>query len=154
MTVLINNDTSFDIEEYEKLFNDVVLESINFENFESECEISISLVDNCNIQKLNKQFRNIDAPTDVLSFPMLNFEKDEKPEKNENGEIILGDIVISIDKAINQANEYGHTLRRELAFLTAHSMLHIMGYDHIDDTEREIMFAKQESILQNLGIKR
>ena len=154
MTVLINNDTSFDIEEYEKLFNDVVLESINFENFESECEISISLVDNCNIQKLNKQFRNIDAPTDVLSFPMLNFEKDEKPEKNENGEIILGDIVISIDKAINQANEYGHTLRRELAFLTAHSMLHIMGYDHIDDTEREIMFAKQESILQNLDIKR
>ena len=90
----------------------------------------------------------------VLSFPLLTFEEGEQADVNENDEIMLGDIIISIEKAISQAEEYGHGLKRELAFLTAHSMLHLMGYDHMEDDEREEMFEKQEAILNNLGITR
>lgn len=155
MTVLIDNRTDFEITpETEKLFNDVITESLRYEEFDPQCEISLSIVNNDEIQEINKQYRNIDAPTDVLSFPLLTFEEGEQADVNENDEIMLGDIIISIEKAISQAEEYGHGLKRELAFLTAHSMLHLMGYDHMEDEEREEMFAKQEAILNNLGITR
>jgi len=154
MTVLIDNRTDFDITEYEKLFNDVIAESLRYEEFDSECEVSLSIVDNDEIKDINKQFRNIDAPTDVLSFPLLTFEEDEVCDVNENDEIMLGDIIISIDRAKEQAEEFGHGLVRELAFLTAHSMLHLLGYDHMVEEEEKIMFAKQEEILNNLGIRR
>ena len=155
MTVLIDNRTDFEITpETEKLFNDVITESLRYEEFDPQCEISLSIVNNDEIQEINKQYRNIDAPTDVLSFPLLTFEEGEQADVNENDEIMLGDIIISIEKAISQAEEYGHGLKRELAFLTAHSMLHLMGYDHMKDEEREEMFAKQEAILNNLGITR
>lgn len=155
MTVLIDNRTDFEITpETEKLFNDVITESLRYEEFDPKCEISLSIVNNDEIQEINKQYRNIDAPTDVLSFPLLTFEEGEQADVNENDEIMLGDIIISIEKAISQAEEYGHGLKRELAFLTAHSMLHLMGYDHMEDDEREEMFEKQEAILNNLGITR
>ncbi len=155
MTVLIDNRTDFEITpETEKLFNDVITESLRYEEFDPQCEISLSIVNNDEIQEINKQYRNIDAPTDVLSFPLLTFEEGEQADVNENDEIMLGDIIISIEKAISQAEEYGHGLKRELAFLTAHSMLHLMGYDHMEDDEREEMFEKQEAILNNLGITR
>ena len=155
MTVLIDNRTDFEITpETEKLFNDVITESLRYEEFDPQCEISLSIVNNNEIQEINKQYRNIDAPTDVLSFPLLTFEEGEQADVNENDEIMLGDIIISIEKAISQAEEYGHGLKRELAFLTAHSMLHLMGYDHMEDDEREEMFEKQEAILNNLGITR
>ena len=155
MTVLIDNRTDFEITpETEKLFNDVITESLRYEEFDPQCEISLSIVNNDEIQEINKQYRNIDAPTDVLSFPLLTFEEGEQADVNENDEIMLGDIIISIEKAISQAEEYGHGLKRELAFLTTHSMLHLMGYDHMEDEEREEMFAKQEAILNNLGITR
>ena len=155
MTVLIDNRTDYEITpETEKLFNDVIAESLRYEDFDPQCEISLSIVNNDEIQEINKQFRNIDAPTDVLSFPLLTFEEGEQADVNEKDEIMLGDIVISIEKAIAQAEEYGHGLKRELAFLTAHSMLHLMGYDHIEEDEREEMFEKQEAILNNLGIRR
>lgn len=155
MTVLIDNRTNFEITpETEKLFNDVITESLRYEEFDPQCEISLSIVNNDEIQEINKQYRNIDAPTDVLSFPLLTFEEGEQADVNENDEIMLGDIIISIEKAISQAEEYGHGLKRELAFLTAHSMLHLMGYDHMEDDEREEMFEKQEAILNNLGITR
>lgn len=155
MTVLIDNRTDYEITpETEKLFNDVIEESLRYEDFDPQCEISLSIVNNDEIQEINKQFRNIDAPTDVLSFPLLTFEEGEQADVNEKDEIMLGDIVISIEKAIVQAEEYGHGLKRELAFLTAHSMLHLMGYDHIEEDEREEMFEKQEAILNNLGIRR
>ena len=148
MTLLIDNRTDFEItEEFEKLFNDVVKESLR-------CEVSLSIVSNDEIQEINKQFREIDAPTDVLSFPLLTFEEGEQADVNENNEIMLGDIIISIDKAKAQAEEYGHGLRRELAFLTAHSMLHLMGYDHMEEEEQKEMFKKQDDILNNLGITR
>ena len=155
MTVLIDNRTDWVLDdEFERLFNDVVLESLKFEDFDTQCEVSISIVDNSEIKNINKQFRHIDKETDVLSFPQLTFEEGEVADVNENDEIILGDIIISIEKAIFQAEEYGHGLRREIAFLTAHSMLHLMGYDHMEPEERDIMFEKQEKILGNLGITR
>lgn len=155
MTLLIDNRTDFEItEEFEKLFNDVVKESLRYEEFDPECEVSLSIVSNDEIQEINKQFREIDAPTDVLSFPLLTFEEGEQADVNENNEIMLGDIIISIDKAKAQAEEYGHGLRRELAFLTAHSMLHLMGYDHMEEEEQKEMFRKQDDILNNLGITR
>ena len=155
MTLLIDNRTDFEItEEFEKLFNDVVKESLRYEEFDPECEVSLSIVSNDEIQEINKQFREIDAPTDVLSFPLLTFEEGEQADVNENNEIMLGDIIISIDKAKAQAEEYGHGLRRELAFLTAHSMLHLMGYDHMEEEEQKEMFKKQDDILNNLGITR
>ncbi|MCJ7855877.1 rRNA maturation RNase YbeY [Lachnospiraceae bacterium NSJ-143] len=155
MTVLIDNRSDFDLtEEYRKLFNDVVAESLSYEEFDTKSEISISIVDNNEIQEINRQYREIDAPTDVLSFPLLTFEEGEQADVNENDEILLGDIIISIDKAREQAQEYGHGLRRELAFLTAHSMLHLLGYDHIDEQEQKDMFERQERILENLGIRR
>ena len=155
MTVLIDNRSDFDLtEEYRKLFNDVVAESLSYEEFDTKSEISISIVDNNEIQEINRQYREIDAPTDVLSFPLLTFEEGEQADVNENDEILLGDIIISIDKAREQAQEYGHGLRRELAFLTAHSMLHLLGYDHIDEQEQKDMFERQERILENLVIRR
>ena len=155
MTLLIDNRTDFEItEEFEKLFNDVVKESLRYEEFDPECEVSLSIVSNDEIQEINKQFREIDAPTDVLSFPLLTFEEGEQADVNENNEIMLGDIIISIDKAKAQAEEYGHGLRRELAFLTAHSMLHLRGYDHREEEEQKEMFKKQDDILNNLGITR
>ena len=155
MTVLIDNRSDFDLtEEYRKLFNDVVAESLSYEEFDTKSEISISIVDNNEIQEINRQYREIDAPTDVLSFPLLTFEEGEQADVNETDEILLGDIIISIDKAREQAQEYGHGLRRELAFLTAHSMLHLLGYDHIDEQEQKDMFERQERILENLGIRR
>ena len=155
MTLLIDNRTDFEItEEFEKLFNDVVIESLRYEEFDPECEVSLSIVSNDEIQEINKQFREIDAPTDVLSFPLLTFEEGEQADVNENNEIMLGDIIISIDKAKAQAEEYGHGLRRELAFLTAHSMLHLMGYEHMEEEEQKEMFKKQDDILNNLGITR
>ena len=155
MTLLIDNRTDFEItEEFEKLFNDVVKESLRYEEFDPECEVSLSIVSNDEIQEINKQFREIDVPTDVLSFPLLTFEEGEQADVNENNEIMLGDIIISIDKAKAQAEEYGHGLRRELAFLTAHSMLHLMGYDHMEEEEQKEMFKKQDDILNNLGITR
>lgn len=128
-------------------------------DFNSNCEISILLVDNEEIQKLNKIHRNIDRPTDVLSFPM--FEYDENGEIDisecdfgENGEILLGDIVISLEKAMQQSKEYGHSFEREVGFLTAHSLLHLLGYDHMEKDEELEMFSLQEEILEQCGLDR
>lgn len=155
MTILIDNRTNWELEkEYEKAIDLAIKESLLFENFEKECEISISIVDNEEIQQINQQFRNINRPTDVLSFPQLTFEEDEKMEVNEKGEILLGDIILSIEKAKSQSEEYGHSLKREIAFLTVHSMLHLLGYDHMTEKEEREMFEKQTKILEKMNIPR
>ena len=133
----------------------VAEESLKYENFDPNCEISLSFVTNSEIHKINKQFRNIDRETDVLSFPQLTFEEGEIPEKNENGEIILGDIIISVEKAKAQAEEYGHSAARECGFLTTHSVLHLLGYDHErgeDDTAR--MRRREKEYLEAIGLTR
>ena len=114
------------------------------------CEISLSIVEPEEIRSINRQFRDKDAVTDVLSFPQYD---DLNAIENEE-EICLGDVVICHQVALQQAEEYGHSIEREIAFLTAHSMLHLMGYDHMEDEERECMEEKQERILQGLGITR
>jgi len=146
-------------EEIENTIKKVIDASLEYENCDFDAEVSVTIVDNEAIREINNETRNIDAPTDVLSFPMLYFD--------ENGDIIdsdfdmdgdilvLGDIVISAERAKSQAEEFGHSFLREIAFLTVHSMLHLLGYDHVDDPEGEkIMFSKQEEILDKLGIKR
>ena len=126
---------------------------LELEQFEGSAEVSVSFVDNEQIHKLNKEYRDMDKPTDVLSFPQgENGEYDKNPE---TGAYVLGDIVISMEKAIEQAEEYGHTLQREIGYLTVHSMLHLMGYDHIDGgVEAVRMREKEENVLTNLGLKR
>ena len=155
MTLLIDNRTDFELtDEIKETLEKVCLKSLQYEEFNEDCEISLSIVTNDEIHDINKQFRNIDSPTDVLSFPQLTFEEGEEADVNENGEIVLGDIIISIDRAKEQAEEYGHSLKRELAFLSVHSMLHLMGYDHMVPDEEEDMFRRQKEILIEAGIPR
>ena len=122
------------------------------------------LTGNAEIQEANRNFRDIDRPTDVLSFPMVDYSSpsdfssvNESPEcylNPETDELVLGDIMISVDKVYEQAEEYGHSSKREFAFLIAHSMLHLLGYDHMEDEERVVMETKQEAVLEALGITR
>ncbi len=124
---------------------------LRMENFEDPAEISVSFVDNDQIRQMNRQYRDKDVPTDVLSFPMG--ENGNYDINHETGARILGDIVISIPKAQEQAKLYGHSLEREVAFLTAHSMLHLLGYDHErSGIERVRMREKEEMVLNQLGL--
>ena len=128
-----------------------------------ECEVSVTIVGNEEIRQINYEQRKIDKETDVLSFPLLEYEipgdfchceEDGTCFHPDTGELMLGDIVISYDKVISQAREYNHSRKREIAFLTAHSMLHLFGYDHIIDEERVTMEKMQNEILDRLGITR
>ncbi len=150
MDVLFENTT--DIKVNEELINSVIAESLRYEGVSDNCEVSVTIVDNDEIHSINLKHRGIDRPTDVLSFPLINFEKETLP--NDGSKIYLGDIIISIEKAEEQAKEYGHSLDREIGFLTAHSMLHLLGYDHMVEDEEKIMFKKQEEILNNLNLRR
>lgn len=125
------------------IFEEVVKECLLLEKKSTNYEISISIVDNEEIRQLNREYRNIDRETDVLSFP-LNEDFGEVP--------MLGDIVISLEKALEQSIEYGHSLTREIAYLTAHSMFHLMGYDHIEEDEKNIMREKEKEIMKKLRI--
>lgn len=150
MDVLFENTT--DIKVNEELINSVIAESLRYEGVSDNCEVSVTIVDNDEIHSINLKHRGIDRPTDVLSFPLINFENETLPD--DGSKIYLGDIIISIEKAEEQAKEYGHSLDREIGFLTAHSMLHLLGYDHMVEDEEKIMFKKQEEILNNLNLRR
>ncbi len=125
--------------------------TLKFENFEGQSEVDVTLVNDEMIREINKEHRDIDSATDVLSFPLgENGEFDINPETEAK---MLGDIVISVDHAIHQAELYGHGLEREIAFLTVHSMLHLLGYDHVNGgLEQAIMREKEEVILEALGL--
>lgn len=157
-----NIENKLDID-YKEIIKNTINEVIEYEGCPYETEINVILTDNENIQEINNEFRNINKPTDVLSFPMIEYKKpsdfSELEKENdcfnpETGELVVGDIVISVDKVYEQAENYGHTIVRELAFLVAHSMLHLFGYDHIDEQERIVMENKQREILNNIGITR
>jgi len=144
-------------DEYEKIINPVLIECYKEEKLEnSKLTIQITLTNPENIRKLNKQYRNIDKETDVLSFPM--FEKEEidlKIKKNDFPyEDILGDMVISIARVKEQAEEYGHSFKRELSYMVVHSFYHLMGYDHMEENDKIEMRKKEDVILNRLGITR
>lgn len=123
------------------------------ENFEGSAEISVRFVNNDEIHNLNKEYRNVDRSTDVLSFPLG--ENGEYDINNDTGAKMLGDIVISVETALAQSKEYGHTFQREMAFLTVHSMLHLLGYDHVNGgLEAVRMREKEEYVLTQIGLPR
>lgn len=143
--------------EYEDIIKRVVEQCFKEEKLEnSKLCISITLTTPEHIHEINKQYRNVDKETDVLSFPM--FEKSELEEKIENQdyehEDVLGDIVISIEKVKGQAKEYGHSFERELSYMIVHGFYHLMGYDHIEEEDKIVMRPKEENILNKLGIRR
>ena len=128
--------------------------TLAYEGYNNNCELSVTFTDNETIRNLNSQFRGIDKATDVLSFPLLDFVGGDEPPIDEPSSP-LGDIVISLEKAEEQAREYGHSFERETAFLCVHSMLHLLGYDHVNSEEEDAqMRAKQSEILEQLGITR
>ncbi len=143
----IFNETNETIEELE-IIEKLVNYAIEYEKL-NNLEFSIIIVDNEKIHELNKNFRGIDRPTDVITFALEDNE--DFPEMETR---VLGDIYISLDKAKGQAIEYGHSFLRELAFLSVHGFLHLLGYDHMKEDEEKIMFSKQEEILNGFGIKR
>ncbi len=165
LSIIINNDTEQNFsKEYTDIINKVIAVSLDQEKCPYEIEVSVTITNNEEIRKINREHRDMDKPTDVLSFPLIDFTKpsefDDIDEDNDEwfdldtGELMLGDIIISLERAYEQAKEYGHSIEREIGFLTAHSMLHLMGYDHIINEEEQVMNAKQQQILNEVGLKR
>lgn len=150
--------------DYEALLNRVIEACMDYVNCPYEAEINVLFTDDEHIKQINLEYRGIDKPTDVLSFPSVEYKipgdfsglEDTMFDSfhPETGELLLGDIVISVDRASQQAQEYGHSLEREVAFLTAHSMFHLFGYDHMEEDERILMEEKQNAVLQKLQILR
>ena len=134
-----------------RLVKAAVSATLDFEDFTADCEVSVTFSDNEKIHVLNREYRNVDRPTDVLSFPL--YEGEELGQAF--GPVALGDIVLSLEKACSQADEYGHSLEREVAFLTVHSTLHLLGYDHetSEEDERD-MFARQNAVMEAMGLTR
>ncbi|MCD8121544.1 MAG: rRNA maturation RNase YbeY [Clostridiales bacterium] len=165
MTIHTEYETDIEIGiDYERIAQDIIPAVLDYEQCPYESEVSIIFTDNASIREVNRQYREIDEATDVLSFPMVDFEKEsdfshveeavEDYFNPETGELLLGDIMISVEKVREQAEKYGHSRERELAFLIAHSMLHLCGYDHMDDAERERMESRQREILEEEGYRR
>ncbi len=125
---------------------------------DTDCEVSVLITDNEGIQKINRENRDIDSPTDVLSFPILEFDDDgvmiEESGDYDGDLLLLGDIVISLERAKEQALEYGHSLEREVGFLSAHSALHLMGFDHQGEEDTPVMRAHEKAVMERMGLKR
>lgn len=164
MTMQIDYETEKELGiDHEALAVKVAEKVLDMEACPYEAQVNLVLTDNEEIKRVNTEFRGIEAPTDVLSFPMIPFEapadyaiveEDESYFDLDSGELLLGDIMISVDKVFAQAEEYGHSVTREFCFLVAHSMLHLLGYDHMTAPEAAVMEAKQAKALEELGITR
>lgn len=165
MTFYIENecDVTFPFSVDEQI-KKVITQVLNKEECPYECEVNITITSKELIRKYNKEYRNIDKETDVLSFPAVDYPQPGDFSIAENavntyfnpdtGELMLGDIIICSDRVFSQAQEYGHSILREFSFLIAHSMLHLLGYDHMNTEEETEMFAKQNLVLESLGITR
>ena len=165
MTINIENEYPKEITiDYLHIVHEIVNAAAEYVHCPYDLEVNVLLTDNEQIRVINREHRDIDRPTDVLSFPMIDYVEpedysvvEEHPEEYfdpDTGELNYGDIVISVDKVYEQAKEYGHSPERELAFLIAHSMLHLSGYDHMEEEERIRMEQKQEEILTQKGYTR
>ena len=164
MTIQIEYETERQLNiDYEKLASRVAAHILETEHCPYDVSVNLVITDNEEIKKVNQEFRSIGAPTDVLSFPMIPFEtpadysivedQDEYFDLDTE-ELVLGDVMISVDKVFAQAEEYGHSVEREFSFLFAHSMLHLLGYDHMEPEEAAVMERKQAKALEDLGITR
>ena len=152
------NTMAFD-EKHAELLEKTVLACLQAERMTVGCEVDILITDDESIRRMNLQFRDIDRSTDVLSFPLVDVKNgtilSEPGDYDlDEGLLLLGDIVISMDTAIRQAGQYGHSVERELAFLTSHGVFHLLGYDHMEKDEEAVMLSKQEAVLAGLGLKR
>jgi len=155
---LENEQNKFELtEEIENLIKKAIELSLIKENFNIHSEISVTLMDDEGIRKVNKEYRNIDAPTDVLSFPLVEMHEGKiisnigDYDLDEDA-IILGDILISLEMVQKQANEYQHSFERELAFLVTHGVYHLLGYDHQDEESEKLMIGKQKEVLKEMGL--
>ena len=166
MNLVIENETGegFDFD-YEKAAEYIIEYALSYLKCPYEIQLNLTLTDNEGIREINRDYRNIDKPTDVLSFPLIEFEApnvfpEDLEESAEDyfdldtGELMLGDIIISVEKCKEQAEEFGHSTLREFSFLIVHSILHLFGYDHMEDDERLVMEDEQRKILDGADIKR
>ena len=148
-------DETNEIEEAaQQLVENVLQFAAQKENIEEGTELSVTFVDNCRIQEINKEYRNKDAATDVISFAMEEMGEDEMKIIGADIPRILGDIIISIERTKEQADEYGHSFDRELGFLALHGFLHLLGFDHMTESDEKVMFTKQKEILDEYGLSR
>jgi probable rRNA maturation factor len=146
-------------DDIKKLIEKTIKLCMDSENLEQDYEVSVLIVDDDEIRSINKEHRNIDKATDVLSFPMVEFINgelisDEGDYDIDLDELMLGDIIISAETARRQADDFGHSFEREIAFLTAHSCFHLLGYDHMIEGDEKVMISKQEAILREIGLTR
>ena len=164
MRIYLENEGDLELDlNYQEVAQRVGDAVLDYEQCPYESEVELLLTMDEEIREMNREFRDIDRATDVLSFPMIAYEspadfafleEDESCFDPDTGELMLGNIIISKQKVVEQAEEYGHTVEREYAFLIAHSMLHLLGYDHMEEEERAVMEKKQREILDGLGITR
>lgn len=141
----------------QQLIERVIQKALEYEGFDKPVEVSVLLVDDTQIQEINNEFRQLDKPTDVLSFPMLDFSGGRVIDNVGDsylGTVVLGDIVVSLQRASAQAEEYGHSFSREVGFLVCHSVLHLLGYDHETEDDRAVMRQKEEAVLELLELTR
>ncbi len=138
----------------QQLVENVLQFAADKEKIEEGTELSITFVDNARIQEINREYRNKDAATDVISFAMEEMGEDEIQIIGEDIPRVLGDIIISIERTKEQAHEYGHSFERELGFLALHGFLHLLGYDHMTESDEKVMFTKQKEILDEYGLSR
>ena len=141
-----------EFDSYEDIYLDLLKSTISFLKIKCDPIVSVSFVDNKYIHKINKKYRQIDRPTDVISFAFLDTEKSYDKILYSKGPVVLGDIYISVEKAQEQATEYGHSLHRELCFLFVHGLLHLLGYDHMKKEDEVVMFKLQDDILSLKGV--
>ena len=152
LTVEWEIESRSDLEEYMRKAFKATLE---YEKIDFPCEVEALIVDEQTIQEMNRDYRNIDRVTDVLSFPLYENAEQAKEDALPQEAVLLGNMVICLPRAVEQAEEYGHSLQREICFLTVHSVLHLLGYDHeLGQREESEMFQKQRDILENMGVHR
>lgn len=158
MHLLIENETKVDMTPYEDDIQAVIFAVLDLEEVTHDVEVSLTYTDNEEIRLINKEHRDKDMATDVLSFPMVQVIDGElQLEDSKNyttGDIMLGDIIISLERAEEQAKDFGHSFKREVCFLVAHSMLHLLGYDHMTEEEETRMISKQKIVMEKVGILR
>ena len=156
MVIYANEQDKYEItDKLTEMIETCVKESLLSHGIEDEIEVSVLFTDNAGIREINRDMREIDKETDVLSFPQYEFSELGVIEKEEwETEIVLGDIVLSLEKVEEQAKEFGHSFERETGYLIVHSMLHLLGYDHMVDEDKKIMRAKEEEILEKIGLVR